>query len=229
MDRIFREEGPRVLATLIRQLRDFELTEEVVHEAFAIALNKWTDEISEESAGWILTTARRRAIDRLRGRRTRSCKLEELARTAEIEAELQIGITEQLVPDDALRLIFVCCHPALSVDARVALTLRSLCGLTTAEIARAYLTTESTIAQRIVLAKSEIKAAAIAYRIPGAEELPLRLEGVWAVLYLVFNEGYFPARGKIPYAVLFVMRQCALQSNWHRYFPIRPYMVSWHS
>ncbi|MDH4141555.1 MAG: RNA polymerase sigma factor [Chloroflexota bacterium] len=201
VERIFREEQGRAVATLIRVLGDFDLAEEVVQEAFVTALETWPVRgIPGNPGAWITTTARNRAIDRLRRRRRLREKTEELGRAAAIEAELTaIDPADQEDPmpitDDRLRLIFTCCHPALPMDARVALTLRTLGGLTTPEIARAFLVPEPTLAQRLVRAKRKIRAARIPYRVPPVDVLPERLDGVLRVLYLVYNEGYAASSG----------------------------------
>lgn len=200
---MFREESGRAIAALIGAFGDFDLAEEMVQEAFVVALERWPEDGVPSSPGaWITTTARNRAIDRLRRARVMAEKRALLARRAEIEAELataeSLGESEDEVSpvaDDRLRLIFTCCHPALAMEARVALTLRTLGGLTTPEIARAFLVPEPTLAQRIVRAQRKIRTARIPYRVPPDHLLPERLDGVLRVLYLVFNEGYEASSG----------------------------------
>ena len=191
IERVFRAEYGRAVAVLTRFLGDIALAEEAVQEAFATALQRWPESgVPPAPAGWIITTARNRAIDRLRREATRDARQE-----AAMQLLDRSKPTEHDVNDDRLRLIFTCCHPALATEAQLALTLRLLGGLTTPEIARAFLVSEPTMAQRLSRAKAKIRAARIPYRIPEADELPARLASVLGVVYLVFNEGYSASGG----------------------------------
>ena len=195
VDAIYRSESRRVLATLIRLLDDFDLAEEALHDAFAAAVEQWqTDGIPANPRAWLVSTGRFKAIDRLR----RSAHFEDVDSSMidRIEATPDLPRDDDELEDDRLRLIFTCCHPALSADARIALTLREVCGLTTEEVAHAFLTPPPTLAQRIVRAKSKIREARIPYEIPGRAELPERVDSVLHVVYLVFNEGYLATSGE---------------------------------
>ena len=196
VDSVYRSDARRVFATLIRLLGDFELAEEAIHDAFASALQQWSVEgIPENPRAWLVSAGRFKAIDTIRRRARFDASLGAIAERLSNDSAADPS-NLQPIEDDRLRLIFTCCHPALASDARVALTLREVCGLTTEEIARAFLATPSTIAQRIVRAKSKIRDAGIPYDVPAREELPERLETILQVVYLVFNEGYSASAGQ---------------------------------
>ena len=193
LDSVYRAEAGRILATLIRLLGDFDLAEEAMHDAFGAALVQWPKEgIPSNPRAWLVSAGRFKAIDALRRRARFDASQDEIATRLEAQS---VDVDDPSVEDDRLRLVFVCCHPALAPEARVALTLREVCGLTTEEIARAFLTTPPTLAQRIVRAKAKIRELKLPYQVPSAAELPERLGPVLHVVYLVFNEGYYATSG----------------------------------
>jgi RNA polymerase sigma-70 factor (ECF subfamily) len=196
LDRIYSSESRRILATLIRLLGDFGVAEDALHDAFAAAAEQWRAEgIPANPRAWLVSTGRFKAIDGMRRRARFDTSLEQVTEHAEADTADPHEQIDKVIEDDELRLIFTCCHPALSPEARVALTLREVCDLTTEEIARAFLTTPTTLAQRIVRAKSKIRDARIPYQVPSQAEMPGRLSAVLQVVYLVFNEGYSASSG----------------------------------
>jgi RNA polymerase sigma-70 factor (ECF subfamily) len=196
VEAVYRAESRRVLATLIRLLGDFDLAEEALHEAFAAALARWPSEGEPaRPAAWLVSAGRFKALDTLRRRARFDASLADLAHRAEAEPEGGGPDADPGLPDDRLRLIFTCCHPVLAPEAQTALTLREVCGLTTEELARAFLTSAPALAQRIVRAKAKLREARIPYEVPASDELPARLDAVLRVVYLVFNEGYWASSG----------------------------------
>src|SRR5262245_37140165 len=194
---VYRAESRRILATLIRLLGDFELAEDALHDAFAAALERWPKEgVPGNPRAWLVSTGRFKAIDAMRRRGRFDDSQETIARQLYPDTGEVTAMDDEDIADDRLRLIFTCCHPALPPEARVALTLREVCGLTTEEIARAFLTAPPTIAQRIVRAKAKIKSAGIPYQVPARADLPERLDTLLQVVYLVFNEGYSASFGQ---------------------------------
>src|SRR5215213_723231 len=196
LDDVYRTESRRILATLIRLLSDFDLAEEALHDAFRAALEQWQrDGVPSNPRAWLVSAGRFKAIDTLRRRARFDASLVVLAEQLDTNTNDVTGWDSDQVEDDRLRLIFTCCHPALPPEARLALTLREVCGLTTEEIARAFLIAPPTLAQRIVRAKAKIRAARIPYQVPARPDLPERLASVLHVVYLVFNEGYSASSG----------------------------------
>lgn len=198
INHLYQKESRRVLATLIRLLKDFDLAEEALHDAFAAALSQWPQEgVPDNPRAWLVSAGRFKAIDQIRKRVRQQEHVNDIAllETLEAEARQERDLDAVAFNDDSLRLIFTCCHPGLSTDAQLALTLREVCGLTTEQIARAFLTSAPTLAQRIVRAKNKIRDANIPYEIPEAKQLPERLQAVLHVIYLLYNEGYSASEG----------------------------------